>query len=98
MGNNPTPLPPGPGRPKGAPNKSTTLAKAAIATFVDGNVGRLQRLLDRIEETEGPKAAWDCIVSLLEFHISKLARTEITGADGAPLQISWPLPQTKLDE
>ena len=37
------------GRPKGVPNKSTALAREAIAKFVDGNSDRLQEWLDAID-------------------------------------------------
>jgi hypothetical protein len=76
------------GRPPGAPNKATASARAAIGAFVDRNAERLDDLLDRIEETDGPKAAWDCIMSVVEYHVPKLARTELTGKDGAPITIS----------
>lgn len=79
MGNNPTPPPPGKGRPAGSPNKATANARAAIAEFVEGNVKRLNGLLDTIEQENGAQAAWDCIVDVLEYHIPKLARTELVG-------------------
>lgn len=85
MGNNPTPPPPGKGRPKGSANKATVNAREAIASFVEGNVGRLNGLLDQIEAQDGPQAAWDCIVDVLEYHVPKLARTEMTGKDGKDL-------------
>lgn len=69
---------PGPGRPKGIPNKQTTLARAAIAQFVDGNVERMQGWLDRIAEEEGPLAAFQCVERVLEYHVPKLQRSEIT--------------------
>jgi len=70
------------GRPKGAESKSTAYAREAIARFVDGNSERLQGWLDQIAEKDGPKAAFQCLVDLLEFHVPKLARTELTGKDG----------------
>lgn len=73
------------GRVKGVPNKSTANARAAIADFVDGNATRLNKLLDQIEKEDGPQAAFKCIVDLLEFHVPKLQRTELTGNDGADL-------------
>lgn len=73
------------GRQAGTPNKATANAREAIAAFVDGNTERLQGWLDQIAETEGPKVAFGCVVDLLEFHVPKLARTEMTGKDGADL-------------
>lgn len=65
----------GAGRPKGVPNKSTTQAREAIAMFVEGNVDRLTGWLDQIAETS-PKDAFDRFMSVVEYHIPKLARTE----------------------
>jgi hypothetical protein len=82
---------PGAGRPKGLPNKTTVAAREAIARFVDGNADRLQGWLDEIAEDQGPAAAFKCFADLLEYHVPKLARTELTGADGGPqeLKITW---------
>ena len=72
----------GPGRPKGMPNKATAAAREAIAAFVDGNADRLQGWLDEIHAEKGAQAAFDCFTSLLEYHVPKLQRTELTGKDG----------------
>jgi len=77
------------GRPKGTPNKATMKAREAIACFVEGNVERLNGLLDQIEQKDGPQAAWDCIVDVLEYHVPKLARTEIAPPDGKKFTMSW---------
>lgn len=77
MPRNPTPPPPGPGRPKGLPNKATAKAREAIAAFVDGNAHRLEEWLDAIAAKD-PKQAFDCFQSVIEYHIPKLARTEGT--------------------
>lgn len=77
---------PGPGRPKGVPNKSTIQAREAIAAFVDGNSERLQGWLDQIAETDGPKAAFQCLMDVMEYHVPKLARTELTGKDGGAVK------------
>lgn len=74
------------GKPKGTLNKSTRTAREAIAAFVEGNADRLERLLDKIEQ-DNPKAAFDCIMAVCEYHIPKLARTELKNADDKPLQI-----------
>ena len=82
---------PGAGRPKGLQNKTTIAAKEAIARFVDGNADRLQGWLDEIAADQGPAAAFKCFSDLLEYHVPKLARTEVTGPDGGPqeLKITW---------
>ena len=82
---------PGAGRPKGLANKTTIAAREAISRFVDGNADRLQGWLDQIAEEQGPSAAFKCFSDLLEYHVPKLARTEVTGADGGPqeLVVRW---------
>jgi hypothetical protein len=81
------------GSRKGRPNKATALAREAIARFIDGNADRLQGWLEAIAEEEGPLTAFNCYRDLIEYHVPKLARTELTGKDGEDLRISWPLPQ-----
>ena len=68
------------GRTKGVVNKTTANAREAIASFVEGNVDRLNGWLDRIGE-ENPKAAFDCLMSVVEYHIPKLERTEVQPLD-----------------
>ncbi len=72
-------------RPKGSPNKATQAAREAIARFVDGNAHRLQEWLDQIA-AEDPKKAFELFQSVVEYHDPKLARTEVTGAGGGPLE------------
>ena len=81
-------LPPaaGKGRTKGVPNKATRNAREAIARLVDENSERMQEWLDRIAEEEGPLRAWQCMTDVIEYHIPKLARTEVTGKDGGEVQ------------
>ena len=83
------------GRQAGTPNKSTQAAREAIAAFVDGNADRLQGWLDQIAEEKGPQAAFDCFSTLLEYHVPKLARQEITGENNGPVkvQIGWMAPE-----
>ena len=76
------------GRPKGTPNKATANAREAIALFVDHNSAKLQGWLDDIAAQEGPKAAWNCLMDLIEYHVPKLQRTEVTGANGGPQEHS----------
>ena len=81
----------GPGRPKGVVNKSTANAREAIARFVDGNAHRVQIWLDAIAETEGPLKAFQCYTDMIEYHVPKLARTELTGADQGAIEmvVKW---------
>ena len=81
------------GRSAGTPNKSTAVAREAIARFVDGNSHKLQEWLDEIAMNEklGPKVAFDCFMQVAEYHVPKLARTEHTGSDDKPIRyvVSW---------
>lgn len=78
------------GRPAGVPNKATAKAREAIAQFVDGNADRLSKWLDQIAE-ESPKDAFNCFMSVVEYNIPKLARTEHTGDKEAPIvhTVKW---------
>lgn len=69
-------IPPGPGRPAGIPNKATSHARQAIADFVEGNVERLTGWLDQIA-IKDPQKAFDAYMSVVEYHIPRLARAEV---------------------
>lgn len=77
----------GGGSRKGKPNRVTANAREAIARFIDGNAGRLQGWLDEIEADpkQGSAAALRCFAELLEYHVPKLSRTELTGAGGGAI-------------
>ena len=75
-------------RPKGSPNKATAQAREAIGLFVDANASRLQGWLDRIAEDD-PKRAFELFQSVIEYHVPKLGRTEVTGQVG--VNINWPI-------
>jgi len=93
----------GPGRPAGSPNKATANAREAIALFVDGNAHRLTEWLDSVangvkaEDPEtgeeryvvppNPAKAFDMFQSVVEYHIPKLARTELAGDRENPLEV-----------
>ncbi len=72
-------------------NKTTIQAREAIARFVDGNADRLQGWLDEIAADQGSVAAFKCFSDLLEYHVPKLARTELTGAEEGPIEmvVTW---------
>ena len=75
------------GRIAGTPNKSTSDAREAIASFVQGNVDRLNGWLDAIAAKD-PDAAFKAFMSVIEYHIPKLARSELTGKDGKDLSLA----------
>lgn len=72
---------PGPGRPKGTPNKATETIRNAIATFAEGNVAEVQKLWQRVAEKD-PDKALDLYVKLAEFVLPKLSRATIDGEIG----------------
>jgi hypothetical protein len=85
----------GKGRPKGAPNKSTTIVRDAIAKLLERNAGNMDTWLQLVaygDESLGvkpaPDKALDLLQKLAEYHIPKLARTELTGADGGDVKVS----------
>jgi len=89
------------GRPKGSPNKATQGAREAIAAFVDGNAHRLTGWLDQVANGDpendikpNPIKAFEMFQSVVEYHVPKLARTEVTGKDGGPVVVA----ATTLDE
>lgn len=82
------------GRKAGAVNRATKKSREAFALLMEGNVDRMQEWLDAIakDPKHGPKAAFDCILDLAEYHLPKLARTELVGDPDAPIVskiISW---------
>jgi hypothetical protein len=93
----------GAGRPAGSPNKSTSLAREAIARFVDGNTDKMQGWLESVAEgiqdeesgkwlvPPNPEKAFAMLQSVVEYHVPKLARQELVGDDKAPvkIQVSW---------
>lgn len=83
------------GRAPGSPNKATKEARQAIAAFVDGNAHRLTDWLDAVANGDpdndikpNPAKAFELFQSVVEYHVPKLARTELTGKDGEPVQVA----------
>lgn len=81
-------LPPnaGLGRPKGAPNKSTAAVREAIARMAEDNAENFAEWLTKVA-ADSPEKACDIYLKAIEYHIPKLARTEVTGAENGPLTI-----------
>jgi hypothetical protein len=73
---------PGPGRPKGVPNKTTQTAKEAIALAAEG-LGGTQRLIQWAQEDPlNERAFWSSIYT-------KLLPLQVDGKVG--LTINWPV-------
>jgi hypothetical protein len=93
-------LPPnaGKGRPPGTPNKSTTIVREAIANLLDRNSEKMDEWLQLVAYGDSelgvkpqPDKALDIMQKMAEYHIPKLARTEVVGDKDTPLElkISW---------
>lgn len=86
------------GRVAGVPNKSTAMAREAIATFVEGNTHKMQEWLQQVAEgvrndddkyivLPNPEKAFGMLQSVMEYHLPKLARTEHTGDEDQPVKV-----------
>jgi hypothetical protein len=102
---------PGPGRPKGMPNKATATVRDAIARVLERNVDNFSRWLESVAEGEketstsetgeskttwirrpDPGQALKLAMDMSEYHIPKLARTELSNPDGTPLNFTLMVP------
>jgi hypothetical protein len=72
------------GRPKGTPNKATAEAREAFRKLVTTNLPKMQEWLDQVA-MDDPYKAIDLMIKMSEFVLPKLARQELTGADGENL-------------
>ena len=84
----------GKGRPRGSPNKSTAEVREQVAKLISMNIEDADEWLSMVaygDEEMGvkpdPGKALDLLHKMAEFHIPKLARTEVTGAENGPLTI-----------
>jgi hypothetical protein len=74
------------GRAKGVPNKATTEFRVAITRLLELNAENYAEWLRQVAETD-PAKALDLIAKLAEYAAPKLARSEVTGPGGEPLQV-----------
>jgi len=72
------------GRAKGKPNKSTAEIREAYQKLVEDNLTNMTEWLTQVA-AENPEKAMELMLKLSEYMIPKLARQEVTGADGADL-------------
>ena len=71
--------------PKGrgnTPNKTTKEIREAYQAFVENNIDDFQLWLGQIDD---PAKRFQIIITLSEYFIPKLNRTEVTGVDGKDL-------------
>lgn len=81
------------GRTKGTPNKATTEFRETVTKVLESNAENVGRWLTLVAEGDGetkpdPGKALDLLAKLAEFAAPKLARTEVTGADGGPVVVA----------
>jgi hypothetical protein len=91
------------GRPAGSANKSTSMAREAIARFVEGNAHKMEEWLTAVAEGKqdpktqkwlippNPEKAFGMLQTVMEYHVPKLARTEVVGDVKAPVRmvVTW---------
>ena len=77
------------GRPKGSIAKVSQRARTAIAKIIDTDFTDkdIRRLIAAIEVENGPKSAFDCYITMMDYILPKLQRVEHTGKDGSELSI-----------
>ena len=64
------------GRQKGTANKATARLREAFTELLEGNMGRLQELLDKVAE-KNPQKALELLLKLSEFALPKLRAIEV---------------------
>ena len=72
------------GRPEGSKNKATQKIRLAYQKLTEDNLENMTLWLSLIA-AEDPKMAMEMMIKLSEYVIPKLARQEVTGADGEDL-------------
>lgn len=78
---------PGPGRPKGLPNKITQEAREVFKRVFDNLAPEAEEWIRAAAAADPAKGA-DLLLRLSEKFIPSLARTELTGKDGEALKVS----------
>jgi len=83
---------PGPGRPKGTPNKLTQEFRKTVQDLLDSNRDNVELWLSQVAtgshgERPDPGKALDLMSKLAEYAAPKLARTEHVGEGGGPVRI-----------
>lgn len=72
------------GRVPGSKNKQTSAIRTAYQNLVEMNLENMSAWIGQVAQ-EDPSKAMDLMIKLSEYVIPKLARTEVTGANGDDL-------------
>ena len=72
------------GRKPGSRNKTTVRIREAYQNLVEMNLENMSTWIAQMA-AENPEKAMDTMIKLSEYIIPKLARQEVTGADGEDL-------------
>lgn len=62
---------------------STGRVRYALSQLAQNNVEKVQEWLDAIELVDGPKAAMEIYLKMIEYSVPKLSRTEVKVEDSA---------------
>jgi hypothetical protein len=81
-----SPKPPGSGRQRGTPNKTTAKSRALFAHAFEALSGDFERWVRQLAK-EDLRAACEAILALAEYHVPKLGRLEHTGEGGGPVVV-----------
>jgi hypothetical protein len=83
-------LGPGPGRPKGVPNKATTAFRETVQQLLERNSENVALWLQQVADGNGnpdkadPGKALDLIAKLAEYAAPKLSRSEVSAEVSNP--------------
>ena len=83
------------GRKPGTPNKDVADVRATIKLIAERKVLELETWLNRVARRD-PDKAMDLYLKMLEYHVPKLQRTEVTGLDGAAFSVELSQKDAKL--
>lgn len=83
------------GKPSGRPNKATSEFRDTVRRLLEDNSENVGRWLTLVAEGNGsdnskadPGRALDLMSKLAEYAAPKLSRSEVTGLNGGPIEVS----------